>query len=844
NVKVTDKLPDGLIFAGSNGAYNPVTGEWTVGDLANGKSASLIITTIVNITNKNITNVANVTSDTPDSNKTNNQANNTTDVSPEADLAVIKTVSNSTPAKGDVIIWTITVTNNGLDAAVNVTIFDEIPEGLLVIENGKVLTSRNITVFIPEIEAYQTTSFDFETLVNVTNKNITNIVVVNSTTYDPNETNNEDNETVDVPAEADLGVVKLVSNTTAHKGNIIAWTVIVTNHGPDAAENVYVNDILPKDLIYKAHTTTKGLFDSNKLTWFIASLANGESQTLTISTEINATNKTIINVVNVTSDTPDSNKTNNVANNTTTVPPEADIGVVKEVNATECMKDQFVEWTITMTNHGPDGASDVVVKDNLPDSLIFVSSDGDYDPETGIWTIDYLANGETRVLHIITKVNTTGMVIVNNVTVTSGVYDPDMSNNKANNSTEVKSIADLEIIKVVSNSNPHKGDVIYWTIKVTNNGPDTAKDVTVTDKLPNGLVFIRSNGNYDADTGIWTIGDLANGKTATLVIRTLVDFTNGNVINVAVVNSSTVDNNTENNKDNDTTAVDPEADISVIKTVSNPNPSKGDIITWTIVVTNFGPDVAENVYVEEFIPEGLRLISARGSKGAFLNEIWTIGDLNNGDTATLTLTTRVLVSSGTIKNTVIAHTSTYDPDKTNNKDNEVIKVKKASASADLELTKVANRDKVRVGDIIIWTITVTNHGPDKASGVYVQDILDAGDVEFISAKYSVGKFNEKTGMWDIGDLENGESVTLIVIFRALSEGEVINYAEVVSETPDPNLDNNHDSSTVQVVKDVPDHNTPNTPKTSTPTMHAAGNPIVMVLLALLAIAGVSLRRKY
>lgn len=55
---------------------------------------------IVNTTNINITNHVNVTSDTYDPNETNNEAENTTEVVPEADLQIIKTVSNSTPMKG------------------------------------------------------------------------------------------------------------------------------------------------------------------------------------------------------------------------------------------------------------------------------------------------------------------------------------------------------------------------------------------------------------------------------------------------------------------------------------------------------------------------------------------------------------------------------------------------------------------------------------------------------------------------------------------------------------------------------------------------------------------------
>lgn len=97
---------------------------------------TLVITTKVDVTDKNLTNVVNVTSDTYDPNMTNNVAENTTVILPEADLEVTKVVSNASAHKGDWVTWTITVTNNGPDKAVNVVLTDAIPYELIF--NGAV----------------------------------------------------------------------------------------------------------------------------------------------------------------------------------------------------------------------------------------------------------------------------------------------------------------------------------------------------------------------------------------------------------------------------------------------------------------------------------------------------------------------------------------------------------------------------------------------------------------------------------------------------------------------------------------------------------------------------------
>ena len=122
------------LLLGLNGNYDPVTGLWIVGDLANGESKSLVIYTQVNITNTTITNVANVTSDTPGNNPP--PVNNSTKVGPKADLVVVKEVSKQIVKTGETVIWTITVINNGPDTAVNTRVTDKLPAGLVYVTHS------------------------------------------------------------------------------------------------------------------------------------------------------------------------------------------------------------------------------------------------------------------------------------------------------------------------------------------------------------------------------------------------------------------------------------------------------------------------------------------------------------------------------------------------------------------------------------------------------------------------------------------------------------------------------------------------------------------------------------
>ncbi|MCF8413873.1 MAG: choice-of-anchor A family protein, partial [Melioribacteraceae bacterium] len=87
--------------------------------------------------------------------------------------------------------------------------------------------------------------------------------------------------------------------------------------------------------------------------------------------------------------------------------------------------------------------------------------------------------------------------------------------------------ADLSITKIVDNSEPEDGDVISYTITVTNNGPSDASGIVVNEILPSGLLnysYVPSQGSFDEPTTVWTVGNLSNGSSATLTITGTVDY--------------------------------------------------------------------------------------------------------------------------------------------------------------------------------------------------------------------------------------------------------------------------------------------------------------------------------
>ena len=864
NVTVTDVLPKELINPevinlGHAGKFEG--NVWSIDEIASGDYKVLVIRTTVNATNTTIVNVVNVTSDTYDPNETNNNASNETVVPPEADLEVIKLTLNRTAHIGDVVSWVIFVYNHGPDAAVNVTVRDVVPSELVNvtvvhITNG---TFENNVWSIDRLESENFSILIINTTVDATNTNVTNVVNVTSDTYDPNETNNVDNDTVEIPPEADLEVFKLTFNRTAHKGDVVSWMIFVYNNGPDAAVNITVRDVVPSELVdVTLVIISRGTFENN--VWSIDRLESGTSLLLVLNTTVDATNVNITNVVNVTSDTYDPNMTNNEANDTVEVPPEADLAVTITNNFEEsgetCHNGDTIVWTITVTNNGPDTAVNSVLKDVLPDGVVYVSHDnanGTYDEVNAVWTIGDLPVGETVTLTITTLANTTNATVYRNVSVSSDTYDPDLSNNYDNSSVDIPPEADLEVT-ITNNfeqegTPAHNGDEVIWTITVTNHGPDDAINTILKDVLPDGLVYVSddSEGSYDNETAVWTIGDLPVGETVTLTIRTLANATNVTVYRNVSVSSDTYDPDLSNNYDNSSVEIVAQADLEVIKSVSDKAAEIGDIITWTIIVKNNGVDTAVNAVVTDKLPSGVVYVSD-DSQGAYdsVTGVWTIGDLASGESVNLTIYTEVVVTNKTIVNPASVTSDTYDPNEENNYCNDSTTV---PPKADLEVTTVPDVNIVTVGDEVIWTITVVNHGPDSAVNSRARIVIP-DSLRVLGFKPSKGTYDSETGIWTIGDLVPDEKVTLKLETEVLKHGSIDIDAIVESDTYDPNMTNNEEPA--GVIPDVPnpDNGTDVPPGSDVPSVKvsheelpATGNPIVMVLLALLAIVGISLKRK-
>ncbi|MDJ0727541.1 MAG: GEVED domain-containing protein [Prochloraceae cyanobacterium] len=319
----------------------------------------------------------------------------------------------------------------------------------------------------------------------------------------------------------------------------------------------------------------------------------------------------------------------------------------------------------------------------VPSSEITVANSGDLPTLGDTGTISWSGQPANNYIvpalgsiQLVYTVDTSNVInpggLQNSVTATTGIE----TIGPASVTVVVPPASDLELTKIVNNPTPNLGDTVTFTVTLTNSGPTDASNVQVRDTIPAGLSNVVTNVSTGSFTnGVWSVPSLANGTNATLTITATVDNT-GTIINTAeVIASDTIDpDSTPNNNiaiedDQDSasvTAIVPSADLSLTKTVNNATPTVGEPVTFTVTLTNSGPDTATNVQVRDTIPVGLSNVVTNVSTGSFTNGVWNVPSLANGTNATLTITATV-DNTGTIINTAeVIASDTIDPDSTPN----------------------------------------------------------------------------------------------------------------------------------------------------------------------------------
>ncbi|MBT8317758.1 MAG: DUF11 domain-containing protein, partial [Lutibacter sp.] len=829
-IDVVDYLPSGYSFVSAStftGSYDEISGLWDLGNLVFDATATLEITAVVNATGDytNFAEVAYADQDDPNSIHGNNDPNEDdqdealTIPNSVANLVTSKTVDNNTPNIGDTINYTLTVVNNGPSIATGVSVTDNIPVGLTYVSHiavgGDLNTYSGGIWNIGTIDIGDSASLVLTVIVNDDQggNTINNIITdVSLNEIDPNLTGDDFVESITVTS-SDLVTEKTVSNPTPNEGDTIIYTISVTNNGPSDATNVSLIDNLPVGVTYLSHTLTEGFFNSGSGEWLIQDLANGAIASLEISALVNAgTGGTVI--TNFTSpaegDQSDPDTTTDDLEALITVIDEADILLTKVVDNATPNEGDTVTYTVTVTNNGLAAVTNLVIDDTLPVGLTY----GTVTPSIGNWIAPYWEIGildsgvtESITIEAIVGEGTRGLTLTN---VVSNTQDQVDSNNTPDDDSEtiVVTSVDLVTTKTVSDAEPNEGDVVTYTITVTNTlGGSDATNVNLTENLPVGVTYVShttANGVYNEGSGLWSIGDVTSGESVVLLINASVDDgTVGQTITntTSNVTADQADYDTSNNSGSVSIVPVAIIDLSLTKWVVDDvvNPEVGDMITFEIRVLNDGPTEATGVEVTDLIPSGYDFVNYSSSIGTYnpISGLWNIGFIEVGNTAVLLVDVIVLDSGDYINCAEITAANEDDIDSTpNNSDVDEDDYDCASAppiqELDLRVEKTVIADNLTpmVGTEVSFEIRLINHGIIEGTEVVVTDLLPTG-YTFLNYSSTRGTYDDDSGKWIVGTIVDGETEVLVIDAIVNATGDYLNCATITEmHQTDTDLSNN------------------------------------------------------
>ncbi|MFC1575693.1 Ig-like domain-containing protein, partial [Gemmatimonadota bacterium] len=733
NVEVTDLLPAGVTYVShtaTSGTYDLETGLWTIPSQPPAQVDTLLITVTVDIGTAgiDITNRASLTAVDQTDGGTADDTGQVT-ITPEGvNISVSKDVDKYSPTEGEQVEFMVEATNFGQVDATGVQVTDLLPAGLTFVRAsmdpaGGYDTRTglwSIGTLAPSASANLILTATVD--VGTVGTPITNQAALTAVDQTDTDASNDTDQVTLTPVGVDLAVTKTVSVPEAEEGDIVTYTIQVANQDPGTATGVTLSEDIPAELVYSSHTVTAGSYDRATGIWDLTGvpLASGSVNTLTLDVTVGAetTGQSFTNVAQVeTVDQTDSDPSND-SDTADLLIVGTDLQVTKTVDKAVAIEGDTLTYTVQVTNLSTLDATGVQIQDDLTGGVTFLAAtptSGTYDAPTGLWDVGGVAAGATHTLTLLVTVNqgALGQTIQNTASVSAvDQVDTDPANDSEVVSTTIEG-PDISLTKEVDTAFPGETETITYRVIATNLGPQRATDVVIQDVLPAQVTYVShtpSSGTFDSGTGDWSLPEVPAGQVDTLLITVQV---NAGTFAQTVTNTATLTQiyQTDGNPSDNSAPVSFDvygADLEVQKIVDVTTAQEGNPLVFTITVTNNGFSNATGVQLADTLPTGVVFSEVMGvTQGSYdsVTEIWDVGTLASGQSATLTI--EAVVGAGAldpIQNiTKVVALAQTDSVPWNNAD---------TTTTDFARPPVADDKSVTTDDETPVLITLTGSDPD------------------------------------------------------------------------------------------------------------------------------------
>ena len=715
------------------------------------------------------------------------------------DLVIIKDDGGVTAQPGETVVYTLDYENTGNQDATGVVISETVPSnaifnagagspGWSCVDPGP---GSACEFSIGDLDAGDNGSVVFAVDIDspldsgITQVfNSTDIADDGSNGPDPTPGDNNDNETTPLDAAPDLVLTKDDGGATTVPGGSVVWTLSYENVGNQQATGVTLTDTVPANSSFDAGASTAGWTcvpdnsAGSSCTFNVGTVAgNGGSGSVTFAVDVDnplaAGVTELVNGADVADDGsngPDPTPGNNSDVDDTPINAAIpDLALTKDDGGATATPGGTVTWTLSIQNVGNQGATGVFVTDTVPANTTFnpaASSPGwSCVPDGSAGSVCSLSigglaggGGADSAAFAVTVDNPlpAGVTqLVNGASVGddgSNGADPTPGNNSDGDNTPISGAApDLVLSKDDGGATTTPGGTVVWTLAFENVGNRGATGVVLTDMVPANTTFAPGSSSPgwtcipDASSGSacsLAIGALAGGATGSATFAVTVDdpIASGvtelfNGATVADDGNNGADPTPGNNSDSDTTPVDAQFDLSIVKDDGGITTAAGDTVVYTLDYQNGGNQNTTGVEITETVPANTMFDAGASTAGwnctpdgsAGSNCVFALGTLAGGAVGSvqfaLVVDDPLPAAVDEIVNTAaIGDDGSNGPDPTpgDNSDGDTTAV---GATPALAIVKSDGGITAAPGDTVVFSLEYVNNGSQEATGVELTETV-------------------------------------------------------------------------------------------------------------------------
>ncbi|MDM8526641.1 FG-GAP-like repeat-containing protein [Anaerolineales bacterium HSG24] len=374
--------------------------------------------------------------------------------------------------------------------------------------------------------------------------------------------------------QADLSLSQTTDTTSPALGGNIKFTLTITNHGPRTAEAIVVHDMLSNGYDFVSADAGQGEYDKNTGMWAVGTVISGEQTSLILEAEIMGTG-IYTNYAQISSahsvdpnSTPGNNSVDEDDDTTMAVSPRLPQLTISKSGPDRVRQEQYVIYTLNITNTGDAPAQNIFITDTLPISASYVSGGNVMIDDVLNWSVvPILETGKTAIATFLVQapggidiVNfdygvradygiqaqgtvsvTTKILVGSQGTFVESGQDLGRSRSRAADMKDIDGDGDLDILTAneganevwfndgqgtLSNSGQQLGNDSSQAVALADFDNDGDADAVVVNEGANEVWFNDGQGTFtsgtqtlgESDSQAVSVGDLNNDGTLDLVV--------------------------------------------------------------------------------------------------------------------------------------------------------------------------------------------------------------------------------------------------------------------------------------------------------------------------------------